>query len=79
MNAAMNRLRVDDVLKVTAINRSQLAKELGITREAVYQWGDYIPQKRLSDVYELMGRCLQNNLAIQTRLAELEQQKTPTA
>lgn len=78
MNAVMNRLRVEDVLKATGLNRSQLARELGVSREAVYQWGEHVPQKRMQAVYELMGRCLQLHMSVQGVIDQLSnQQKTP--
>ena len=35
MNAVMNRLPVEDVLRATGLNRSQLARELGISVKTV--------------------------------------------
>jgi len=79
MNAVMNRLLVEDVLRATGLNRSQLARELGISREAVYQWGGRVPQKRLPAVYELMGRYLQMHLSVQGVMDQLStQQKAPS-
>lgn len=79
MNAVMNRLLVEDVLRATGLNRSQLARELGISREAVYQWGEHVPQKRLPAIYELMGRYLQIHLGVQGVMDQLStQQKAPS-
>ena len=40
-------------------NKSKVAKAVGITPHAVYQWGEYVPDSRLYHIHYLLTKIAQ--------------------
>ena len=48
-------MKTSDILPHFNNSIRELANALGITREAVYQWGDVVPQLRVYQIRELLS------------------------
>ena len=50
----MRAMKTKDAIKAFG-SPKELAAALGITREAIYQWGDTVPELRAYQIRELMA------------------------
>lgn len=50
----MPSMKTDDAIKAFGTPK-ELAAALGITREAIYQWGDTVPELRAYQIRELLA------------------------
>jgi hypothetical protein len=48
-------MRTEDAIKYFDNSVRALAEALGITREAVYQWGDTVPRLRAYEIRDLLA------------------------
>lgn len=51
----MSAMKTSDALKEFGGSARELAAALGITREAVYQWGETVPPLRAYQIRELLA------------------------
>ena len=50
-------MRTVEAINLFEGNASRLARELKISRQAVYQWGEYVPERRALQIkYEILPR-----------------------
>lgn len=53
-------MRTKDAIKEFGNNVRELAEALGITREAIYQWGENVPALRAYEIRDILAeRCSQ--------------------
>lgn len=51
----MRPMKTEDAIKAFG-SPKELAAALGITREAIYQWGDDVPELRAYQIRELLAK-----------------------
>lgn len=53
-------MRTKDAIEEFGNNVRELAQALGITREAIYQWGEKVPPLRAYEIRDILAaRCAQ--------------------
>jgi hypothetical protein len=49
-------MKTEDAIKEFGNSVRELAQALGITREAIYQWGEEVPPLRMYQIREIIAR-----------------------
>jgi DNA-binding transcriptional regulator YdaS (Cro superfamily) len=54
-DGVLGMMTVDAAIKVFG-SRRKLADALGISTQAIYQWGEYVPKLRAYEILEIEGK-----------------------
>lgn len=68
------QIRTDDAVKFFG-TAADLAERLGISPQAIYQWGEFVPERRVYQIHVLSDRALPPDPPGKTVAAQAVNQK----